>query len=93
MSETPFATVELSDPRFERDGLRVVTVKSAALGRRGDVSVYVPPGGSEPLPLVILLHGVNGSHWSWSPRVTGRMVRPSCISAPLRYGTSPSPRT
>jgi S-formylglutathione hydrolase FrmB len=64
----PFRTVELSDARFERDGLRLVTVKSAALGRRGDVSVYVPPGGSEPLPLVILLHGVNGSHWSWSMR-------------------------
>jgi putative tributyrin esterase len=62
----PFRTVELSDPRFERDGLRFVTVKSAALGRRADVSVYVPPGGTDPLPLVVLLHGVNGSHWSWA---------------------------
>jgi putative tributyrin esterase len=68
VSESPFSTVELSDPRFERDGLRVVTVKSPALGRRADVTVFVPPGGSEPLPLVILLHGVNGSHWSWSLR-------------------------
>ena len=66
--DRPFHTVELSDPRFERDGLRVVTVKSAALGRRADVSVYVPPGGADPLPLVILLHGVYGSHWSWSLR-------------------------
>jgi S-formylglutathione hydrolase FrmB len=68
VSDAPFATVELSDPRFERDGLRFVTVKSAALGRRADVSVFVPPGGSDPLPLVILLHGVNGSHWSWALR-------------------------
>jgi putative tributyrin esterase len=68
VSEAPFSTVELSDPRFERDGLRFVTVKSAALGRRADVSVYVPGGGSGPLPLVVLLHGVNGSHWSWPLR-------------------------
>ncbi|HVZ72996.1 MAG TPA: alpha/beta hydrolase-fold protein [Polyangia bacterium] len=63
-----FRTVELSDPRFERDGLRFVTVKSASLGRRGDVSVWAPPGAVEPLPLVILLHGVYGSHWSWPLR-------------------------
>ena len=68
MADTPFSSVELSDPRFERDGLRVVTVKSAALGRRADVSVYVPPGGADPMPLVLLLHGVNGSHWSWGLR-------------------------
>ena len=64
----PFPTAELSDPRFERDGLRFVTVKSGALGRRGDVSVYVPPGATDPMPLVILLHGVSGSHWSWAWR-------------------------
>ncbi|HEV8549223.1 MAG TPA: hypothetical protein VGQ57_09345, partial [Polyangiaceae bacterium] len=68
MADTPFATVELSDPRFERDGLRLVTVKSLALGRRADLTVYVPPGGTDPMPLVVLLHGVNGSHWSWSQR-------------------------
>ena len=68
MSESPFTSVELSDPRFERDGLRVVTVKSPALGRRADVTVYVPTGGADPLPLVVLLHGVNGSHWSWALR-------------------------
>ena len=65
MSDAPFTSVELSDPRFERDSLRFVTVKSAALGRRADLSVYVPPGGTDPMPLVVLLHGVNGSHWSW----------------------------
>jgi putative tributyrin esterase len=68
VSDAPFRTAELSDPRFERDGLRFVTVKSASLGRRADVSVYVPPGASDPMPLVILLHGVYGSHWSWALR-------------------------
>jgi enterochelin esterase-like enzyme len=68
VADAPFSTVELSDPRFERDGLRTVTVKSPALGRRGDLTVFVPQGGTDPIPLVILLHGVNGSHWSWSLR-------------------------
>jgi putative tributyrin esterase len=68
VADTAFRTVELSDARFERDGLRFVTVKSAALGRRGDLSVYTPPAASEGLPLVILLHGVSGSHWSWPLR-------------------------
>jgi len=68
VGDAPFTSVELSDPRFERDGLRAVTVKSAALGRRADLTVYVPPGGADPMPLVVLLHGVNGSHWSWALR-------------------------
>jgi S-formylglutathione hydrolase FrmB len=68
VSDSPFSTVELSDPRFERDGLRTVTVKSPSLGRRGDLTVFVPQGGTDPIPLVILLHGVNGSHWSWALR-------------------------
>jgi putative tributyrin esterase len=68
VSDARFSSAELSDPRFERDGLRVVTVKSDALGRRADVSVFVPQGGIAPLPLVMLLHGVHGSHWSWSLR-------------------------
>jgi S-formylglutathione hydrolase FrmB len=68
VADSPFTSVEVSDPRFERDGLRIVTVKSPALGRRGDVTVFVPGGGSDPLPLVVLLHGVNCSHWSWAMR-------------------------
>jgi hypothetical protein len=59
VSEVTFSAVELSDARFERDGLRVITVNSRALGRRGDVCVWAPPIGaaSAPLPLLILLHG------------------------------------
>lgn len=63
-----FRTIELSDPRFERDGLRQITVKSTHLKGRGDISLFVPSGLSkeEQLPLLILLHGVYGSHWVWS---------------------------
>ena len=60
-----FHTVCLSDPRFESDGLRCVTVKSPALRGRGDVTVWAPDG-ERPVALVVLLHGVYGSHWSWA---------------------------
>ncbi len=69
MSDPPFRTIEFSDPRFESDGLRLVTVKSAALGGRADVSIFVPsglPADGEAVPLVTLLHGVYGSHWAWA---------------------------
>ena len=59
--------LEVSDPRFELDGIRHVTVTSAALGGRGDVSAYVPPGTGpgDQLPVVLLLHGAFSSHWAW----------------------------
>ena len=67
---TRFRTLELSDPGLEPTGLRFVTVKSPALRARADLTLYVPAGMSDvagaDLPLVILLHGVYGSHWSWA---------------------------
>ena len=70
--DVPFRTVEISDPAFEQ-GLRFVTVKSPALGRRADCTIWVPslpssPAGKgvEPVAtLLILLHGVYGSAWVW----------------------------
>jgi len=48
-------------------GLEFLTVKSNALGRRADLTVYAPPGPlPDNLPVVILLHGVYGSHWAWA---------------------------
>ena len=48
--------------------MRFVTVQSPALGGRGDLAVYVPPGhaASPDLPVVVLLHGVYGSFWNWA---------------------------
>lgn len=63
----PFRTIEFSSPAFEFQGLRQITVKSPALRRRADITLWVPPEKTEgPLPLVVLLHGVYGSHWAWA---------------------------
>jgi len=63
----PFRTTELSNPLFENGHLRFITVKTPNLRGRGDITVFVPPGEQlTSLPLVILLHGVYGSSWSWS---------------------------
>ncbi len=63
-----FRTIEISDPRFEREGLREVTFKSPSLRGRADVTLWLPDGAARlgDLPLVILLHGVYGSHWAWT---------------------------
>jgi putative tributyrin esterase len=65
-----FFTIEFSDPRFEKEHLRNITVKSRNLQGRGDITVFIPPNipDNQPLPLVILLHGVYGSHWAWTQK-------------------------
>ncbi len=63
-----FFTSEISNPENEFDHLRFITVKSKALRRRADITVYVPPNvkAGRVLDVVILLHGVYGSHWAWA---------------------------
>lgn len=49
--------------------LEFITVKSKALKKRADITVYNPCKGLtnlQSVPLVILLHGVYGSHWAWA---------------------------
>jgi putative tributyrin esterase len=87
-----FAVVETSDPVFESEGLRQVTVSSPALNRRGDVTLFVPPQAKrcKDIPVFILLHGVYGSHWAWAMkagahRIAARMIDdgdlPPCVLA------------
>lgn len=47
-------------------GLDFITVKSNALKKRADITVFSPPNAGKNTPLVILLHGVYGSHWAWA---------------------------
>ena len=66
---TRFRTTEISDPAFESDNLRFITVKSPNLGGRGDICLFIPPGiTTTNLPFVTLLHGVYGSAWIWSQK-------------------------
>lgn len=62
-----FRTVEISNPKFETEELREITVKSPLLGQRADITVHAPARArtTRDAPLVLLLHGVYGSHWSW----------------------------
>ncbi len=90
----PYQNVELSDPRLERDGLRFLTFRSPALGGRGDVAFFVPPGAAslQGLPLAILLHGIFGSHWAWALKAGAhltalgmmdrREIRPMVLAMP-----------
>ena len=63
-----FFTTEISYAENEFDRLRFITVKSRALHRRADITIYVPPGLNPAVSadVVILLHGVYGSHWAWA---------------------------
>ncbi|RRB02676.1 alpha/beta hydrolase [Larkinella rosea] len=87
MPDIPFRTIEISDPRFEHEGLRYVTVKTPNLKGRGDLTVWLPDPElllKKPVPLVILLHGVYGSHWAWSlkggaHRTADRLIRENRI--------------
>lgn len=65
---SPFRTIEISDPQFEVEELREVTVKSARLGTRVDLTLHVPSVARDQrdVPLIVLLHGVYGSHWAWT---------------------------
>lgn len=79
-----FRTIEFSDPRFEHDGLMHITVKSANLRGRGDITLWLPPtelAGNKPLPLVTLLHGVYGSHWAWAMKGAAHQTAARLIAA------------
>ncbi len=84
--------LEISDPRFESDGVRVLTVASDALGGRGDISLYVPDEVGPEVPVVLLLHGAHSSHWAWFGRggahrtarrlAAAGMIRPMVLACP-----------
>lgn len=63
----PFSTIEVSDSLYDDRELRIVTARSPALGRRVDMTLWIPPVDKIDT-LLILLHGVYGSHWVWSEK-------------------------
>lgn len=67
-------------------GLNFVTLKSQHLNGRGDISFYQGP--TPPKAIVILLHGVYGSHWSWpllgeAHLIAAKMIQDQKISSIL----------
>jgi putative tributyrin esterase len=56
----------LSEELPGHPGVRLLTFYSPALRHRADVTLFLPPHTPDrPLPLLILMHGVCGSHWNW----------------------------
>jgi putative tributyrin esterase len=72
-------------PITGQPGVSFVTLYSPALRRRADITLFIPPGQeNQPLPLLILMHGVYGSHWNWSvlgnvPDTAREMIREGSI--------------
>ena len=60
-------------------GLDFITVKSNALKQRADITVYTPSNLETVTPLVILLHGVYGSHWAWAMKGNAHITAQSLI--------------
>ena len=95
MAVTPFRTLELSEADALPGGLQFLTVKSPALRRRADITLFVPRQlQAQPdlrdIPIVLLLHGVYGSHWAWAlkghaHRTAARLIDagaiPPCVLA------------
>lgn len=63
-----YRLIERSFPQFDPHGLTELAFYSDALGGRGEITLFIPKEseGKEDLPLIILLHGVFGTHWAWA---------------------------
>ena len=74
--------LEISDPRWEREGLRFLTVKTAHLHGRGDIVLHVPEiSGRQKVPIAILLHGIYGSSWGWAMKGAAHLTAARMIAA------------
>jgi putative tributyrin esterase len=79
-----FRTTELSNPEFESNNLRFITVKTPHLRGRGDICVYVPPVKDlKDVPIVTLLHGVYGSAWIWAHKAGVHFIALKMMEAGL----------
>lgn len=65
--EKQFSNAQLSPAIPGNASLQFLSFRSDALGGRGDVLLFLPPGAhtAKHLPLLILLHGVYGCQWNW----------------------------
>ncbi|RPD99101.1 esterase family protein [Aureibaculum marinum] len=91
--KSKFRTTEISNPEFECNNLRFITVKTQNLKGRGDICVFVPPIKKlQDTPIVTLLHGVYGSAWIWAHKagvhftamkmINKGLIKPMVIAMP-----------
>jgi putative tributyrin esterase len=72
-------------PVTGQPGVSFVTLYSPALRRRADISLFIPPGKPDrALRLLVLMHGVYGSHWNWPllgnvPGIAAEMIKDGSI--------------
>ncbi len=86
MSEEPksyFRTIEVAPVigASSQGELKFITVKSSSLAGRGDITLYTPAQSEDEkeLPVILLLHGVYGSHWSWAMQGSAHTTLQSMI--------------
>ncbi len=88
-----FRTTEISNPEFESNNLRFITVQTPNLKGRGDICVFVPSGEDlTNIPIITLLHGVYGSAWIWAHKagvhltalkmINEGLIKPMIIAMP-----------
>lgn len=89
-----FSPVEMSEAALEHEHIRHATLYSPSLRGRGDLSLFVPPAieRARRIPVVLLLHGVYGSHWAWFQKgaahrtaqalIAAGRIRPMLIASP-----------
>lgn len=88
---TKFFTTEIAN--FQ--DLEFITLKSNTLKKRADITVFNPSKNNieaKSLPIVILLHGVYGSHWAWAMKgnvhetaqrlISERKIKPMVLVMP-----------
>ncbi|MBP7949222.1 MAG: esterase family protein [Verrucomicrobiales bacterium] len=75
--------LEVSDTRFETGGLRCATVKSGHLRGRADITFWFPDNVGElsAVPVLLLLHGIFGSHWAWTQRAGAHLTTAAMVAA------------
>ncbi|MBD1390987.1 alpha/beta fold hydrolase [Neiella sp. HB171785] len=58
--------LEVSDTAYSEANVSTITVNSSHIQGRCDISIYNSvASGKTDVPIVVLLHGVYGSHWVW----------------------------
>jgi putative tributyrin esterase len=86
---TDFPNAQFYGPFPGDDTVYFLTLRSPGLGRRGDATIVLPENfqTEERLPILLLLHGVYGSHCDWWVRAdlasTVRAMRASGELAPI----------